>query len=394
MSRWLHGDGPAPWASQYVAPRQFDTSREPAARGYFWTNDCPDGANLCPPHLPRRYWRQSDIVYCYEEPHLGFYQSKPVSLQHDLSAPVARPPDFERVNRGGLPEGHIKLLYGTGGWPLAPPHMPEAWMPPYFAPVPTDNLGFVSDCELTLIIWDILLAANINPYYLLHYFCLIPDPEGCGPLTFTHPIMRRVAAIAYCLHFPSMHGLVYDVARECGRARAQQAEPYYTTYGSNELQAAKLRSLSHELWALAFNAEPRFALSDYFFAYGVRHASRLAVRLQLGHAWACHIMDPEVPLGAFDWGFPEAGVENPEGAAMCRPLTVPWEARTAYMGWSDRPDCMGIGTPPQILAERTVWTTKAVDRLLEWAHDRPGPILAAHPGSAAPNVPRSPGSPS
>ena len=389
MSSYLWGHSPAAFTQCPRAPQRYDAGLKPEARGWCWTFDHPHEFDQHPPTEPLRYATKPTVDGTWDEPYLEFYQSKPISFQHDFSQPIARPPYLEPPTRENFHEHQIQLLFGAN-WNTNPISTPHHWFAPRFPASPSDPLEYVPDWDLTVAIYDILRWANINPRSLRNFFCLVPDPDGCGPLTYTHPIMRRVAAIAYCVHYPTMHGLVYDVARECGRARAQQSEPYFIN-SMQQTEVIQQRYHAAELWALSPTAEPHTITGDRFASAndtdpGI-YSSPVAVRIQLAHAWFGHLQDPHnIPLGEFDPDDPFSGVQNPWGGHMYQPISVPWECRTAYIGFSEH-NCMGPGTPANVHAERTAWTTRAVDRLLRWASDRPGLVLTPVPPAPAPRSP-------
>jgi len=395
VDNFHRGHGPAPFVAptrphQHFAPY----TRGPAALGLRWVADRPDDFWACPRPLDGTgtYYRKpsADITHCLEEPHLEFLQVAPAGFAYTLPESVPRPPELPQIIYDSIPDHQQTLLFGSMGRNSVWPHLPRSWQAPSFPHSPGDSLAYVPDSHLTLALWHIMQDADINPLYLRHFFPFLPDPVGTpGGLTYLHPIMRRLAALAYCVHFPSPHGVCYDVARECGRARAQQADETYHEGGTGHGKKARLRAFASEMWAFAPNAAPatRLGLLAPMF-YG----ARVAARLHIAHRYASKILDPSLDLDIFSVDHRPAYVENRFGNVTFQPLTCPWEARTSYLGWAD--SCgftLDSTCLPFKMSEQTRWTTRACDRLLLWSLERPGPqLVPADPRTGGPSRKRPP----
>ena len=228
--------------------------------------------------------------------------------------------------------------------------MPTEWQSPcgpdgpFISPRTFRQLG---DPDVTMEVWRIMHDLCLNPFTLLTYFCFIPDPKGQGPLTVDHPLMRRVAAVAYCATFPSAQGILFDVSRECGRHRAEQVN--YSESSTRPMHP------EHERFAL-FTSEISALQYDACGAY--RDKSRLCARIRLASVWAGRIRDPSISLGRFD---PQRGyIHESATSASLAPLVPPLDARVAYTGWPHCTDCTNTQ-----MQQRTRWTAHAVDELLE-----------------------------
>ena len=301
-------------------------------------------------------------------PHLEYTQQYPVSLFFDNSQ-HRDPPLLPKDEFAWLQDSQRAPLFGPIGKFL---WLPKGWFSPRVLDPTTRDYTEYSEHFITMEIVRYLCKNNINIFYLRQCFWLIPDPPGTGPLTHNHPIMRRLAAIAYCVHYPSGDGLVNDVARECGRARHQQA--LFTFRGPGTFNAhlayEASNSLATELRAMATDTSALICLHW-------DNPSRLEARIWVAALYAQSLMHHRPPLDIFAHG---NGYVQFRHQYTSTDLVPPLAARTAYLGWvkpGSPLDEWARFPPEQLLAERTAWTKRACNKLLKWARDTPGPTFDA-----------------
>ena len=379
-SQWLSGQAPPPFVRQ---PSDSFFATAYMLSGPFsamhWVSDRRFGFTLFPgPATRRRSVRPNPLTdpsdgdsdsssdlnsYEPERPHIEYLQEH--CLGFFFAAPICLAPsalDYPHPPSWIIPS-HAAVLFG----PLHQHHShPFSWQFPV-VPNPTDGQPSTF-CEhhLTLAIWHCFRRININPSHLRNYFCLVPDPLGSGPLTFSHPIMRRIAAIAYCVHYPSAHGILYDVDRECGRSRAMQA--FYTFEGpgncAEHVSNSNRDFLGAETQALAPDSSS--AISRHW----PELINRVLVRLFVASYWAGRIDHPDTTQA----NIPEILASTQYVDVRPEPLLCPWRTRTAPLGWDTDGVVEGM-SPLQLQWERTAWTQRACDGLLLWSRQRPGPVL-------------------
>jgi len=320
---------------------------------------------------PFNHETDSNSEYCVdeEEPtsaHLEYTQQFPVSLFYDNSR-HGHPPLLPTDECDWLDDDQRPSIFGPTGRLL---WVPKGWFSPRILDPSTRDYTDYSEHFITLEILRYLCKNNINLFYLRQCFWLIPDPPGKGLLSYSHPIMRRIAAIAYCVHYPSGDGLLSDVARECGRARHEQALYTYRGPGTFKAHLAyeASNSMATELRALA--TDTTALICEHWDT-----PSRLEARLLIAAHYALSFTHDQRPLAVFRDGNGYIQFQHEHTPAD---LVPPVAARTAYLGWVKTPhmrDEWDNHSPSQLLAERTAWTRKACNKLLKWARDTPGPAF-------------------
>ena len=344
-----------------------------AFRAIHWVSDCRYGFAKFPGNPERlRLTKPTGVtadensdITLPEEPHLAYVQQHILAFYFEPTT-YRDPPDilFHHY-RTWLDPSQEDALFGPATRYNS--YGPRAWMFPKWMPHPVTGMpSNFNEQHLTLALLRILHKLDLNLYYLRNYFCLVPDPQGQGPLTYQHPIMRRLAAIAYCVHYTSEHGLLYDVARECGRSRAQQAFSTFDTGDSDaHLERTHQMFLAAELHALA----PDHSTTMYR-CFEIGDASRVEQRLDACFFWSEYIDTGRAAGNNLD--FLDGAVTYPD--PEFKPLLCPWRARTAWLSWDSGGAEPGFSAE-LLRAERTAYTHRACDSLLMWAKERSGPLL-------------------